>query len=991
MTNQNCRNNSLNFIIEILGIMILREHQKRAIETSVKNNFSSGVHFHATGTGKSWVSLEIALRYQEINPNCVILWICEQKSILSEQFDKQTLKQKGYEKIYQNFIVYNYSMNKSKMWVTEVNSSKFWKKPKLIIINRAFLTSGKKYTKLLVPINLVIHDECHSIKNKTTQAFYEWLSTHGSSTLGSSTSSCTAIGFSATPTLAYKPFTTVLTQYSIYNAFCDDVIVPPKIIWWKKLNHKPVSSEEVPKIIKKLIEPLPYKKLVIWCGMIDYTYQLSNLWKEYFPDYLICFDTSENNELVSQFYKAKEKALLFCACKHREGSDIPNLDGCVFLDKVEERSPKVFVQCVGRVLRKDKLNLKTYGLVVDFQASSCMDIINRLHPFIEDKEDNNPLKKFPWKYSNYSDSNYMYYQLDMKKITAVNLCEAKVEEIIYTREDILNLFIRDLPDNDLVYTNRLEEELKLFEDKNLFPYLIKAVEVLNMTDFIPHVTRGSCGSSLLCYMLGISHVDPIKYNISFARFLNVHRTTLPDIDYDFPYHMRKDVFVRLEERYPGKVARISNHVHFHDKSALREAIRSIGYRKMIPKHELHKFISSLPQDQKVAVEKKAKELDGQFRTYSLHCGGIVFYPQGVPQDVVLSKEYSTILQQITYNKHEIAKNSFFKIDILSSRGIAILYELCGSTISFEEPILDEQVFEMLGKGDNIGVTLAESPLMRRTLLKVKPKTIEDLALCLAIIRPAAKDARGLELAEINDSVFIYDDDAIKFIAQALNCSEGDADKIRRGLTKGNKEVINNLKEKAPELISLLDNLNLYSFCKSHAFSYAQLVYQLAYYKFHRPKDFWTAVLKHSDSSYRKWVHRYHARLAGVMTTGQKDISIYAENRQKKISTISNPIDQLKTFGYWMMETDEFIPGCYVFEKDGQWMINGIIASSKIISHKKDGSIATLFLCYKSYQYIDLTIYNIKTISSKWVGCKAIASKIEKNGLTFYEAEKYYFY
>ena len=89
-------------------------------------------------------------------------------------------------------------------------------------------------------------------------------------------------------------------------------------------------------------------------------------------------------------------------------------------------------------------------------------------------------------------------------------------------------------------------ELDLIEKKELIPYLLQSLEILKMTRNIPHVTRGSCGSSLVCYLLGISHVDPLKYDIKFARFLNEFRDTLPDIDFDFPYHLRDEVFLKLQ-------------------------------------------------------------------------------------------------------------------------------------------------------------------------------------------------------------------------------------------------------------------------------------------------------------------------------------------------------------------------------------------------------------------------------------------------------------
>ena len=89
---------------------------------------------------------------------------------------------------------------------------------------------------------------------------------------------------------------------------------------------------------------------------------------------------------------------------------------------------------------------------------------------------------------------------------------------------------------------------------------------------------------MICYLLGISHVDPIKYNIKFSRFLNEFRDNLPDIDYDFPYNMRDEVFLKLQMRWPGKIARISNHVYYHEKSAKREGLRRIGMKGFISKY-----------------------------------------------------------------------------------------------------------------------------------------------------------------------------------------------------------------------------------------------------------------------------------------------------------------------------------------------------------------------------------------------------------------------
>ena len=260
---------------------MLRNNQLRALNQSLNDNFSSGVHFHATGTGKSWISLELILRYNQNYPDHNIFWICEQKSILIEQFSKKQLNEKGYLDIYQKFIVHNYSEHKLSTWYQSVNSSKYWGKPILVIINRAFLVSQKKYKKIIVPINLIIHDECHSITNQTTQLFYQHIKDNFNSK---------CIGFSATPCLDFTPFNRVISTYSIYDAYLDGVIVPPKIIWYSSQYN--IDSNKMIELVKDQINQLIYKKIVVWCGLIEECYSLSQLWKKYFDNFTIYTDTS---------------------------------------------------------------------------------------------------------------------------------------------------------------------------------------------------------------------------------------------------------------------------------------------------------------------------------------------------------------------------------------------------------------------------------------------------------------------------------------------------------------------------------------------------------------------------------------------------------------------------------------------------------------------------------------------------------------------------
>ena len=130
-------------------------------------------------------------------------------------------------------------------------------------------------------------------------------------------------------------------------------------------------------------------------------------------------------------------------------------------------------------------------------------------------------------------------------------------------EILISKFIRKLPDNT-EYEKRLEEELEIIAKLGFAKHFLRVVEILNLTKDIPHMTRGSAGSSLLCWLLGISDVDPIKENIPLARFMNPKRDDLPDIDLDFPHYQQETVMNRIYKHWPNQSARVSNYVTYKE-------------------------------------------------------------------------------------------------------------------------------------------------------------------------------------------------------------------------------------------------------------------------------------------------------------------------------------------------------------------------------------------------------------------------------------------
>jgi hypothetical protein len=249
-------------------------------------------------------------------------------------------------------------------------------------------------------------------------------------------------------------------------------------------------------------------------------------------------------------------------------------------------------------------------------------------------------------------------------------------------------------------------------------------------------------------------------------------------------------------------------------------------------------------------------------------------------------------------------------------------------------------------------------------MKLQPSTLEAVAGCLAIIRPAAREARVATTSADLTAFFVFDDDAIEIVGSVLGCGDAEADRFRRGFAKGDKTTVQELKKalaKVPQgaaVLTRLRNLRRYSFCKSHAFSYAQLVWQLGYMKAHYPAAFWRATLQHCESSYRKWVHLYEARCVGVEPPS-KIRSIYADHRRSKLQkkwSDATPVEQLKFMGIWSSPASPtFFPNVYMKKTANEAEIHGIIASHRIVSWDTMIKRAILFVGIGPHQYVEVVV------------------------------------
>ncbi len=490
-------------------------------------------------------------------------------------------------------------------------------------------------------------------------------------------------------------------------------------------------------------------------------------------------------------------------------------------------------------------------------------------------------------------------------------------------------FIRECPRNKL-YLERLSLELKLIKDFKFEQVFLQVLDILHLAKGIPHLIRGSAASSLVCYLLGISNIDPIKENISLTRFMNNYLPDIPDIDIDFPYNRRDEIIEKLKALYGERVARISNHVKYKESSALREAVRMHGYRKFLPKNfDIYKIF---PQNAN-EVLKTAHNLVGKFRGYSLHCGGIVIFDAPVQSKLLLKPG------QIKMDKREVEEQRLIKIDLLCNRGMAQLWEISQQSLE-SYPDSDKETAALFCRGDILGITFSESPAMKRLVQAIQPRNRREIAICLALVRPAAA-SRGRKLSFLKHwqkhrkkTQIVYDDDATDLIEELLNISPGEADFYRRAFAKGDEQSIGKFQkliEHMPNADEHIENLSMmreYSFCKSHALSYSYLVWALAYWKTRDPKKFWHATLMHCQSMYAQWVHVSEAKKAGLnlCTVGPNwqrlDDDLYDPQRSPFL--FHDGFQEYKKYGYWLSK--RFMPGCTAIQLGKNIRIIGLIAS-----------------------------------------------------------------
>ncbi len=455
---------------------------------------------------------------------------------------------------------------------------------------------------------------------------------------------------------------------------------------------------------------------------------------------------------------------------------------------------------------------------------------------------------------------------------------------------------------------RIEYELGVIEQKKYADYFLVVSDFIEMahTRGIITNTRGSAAGSMVLYCLGVTNLNPLDYLLPFERFLTIHRPTLPDIDADIADDRRDEVIRYVMDKYgEDRVAHIVTFGTMMGRAAIRDVgrVMALAYSdvdkiaKLVPPpHQgFHKALSDaikevpeLTQMYKNNPQVKklldlAIKIEGTVRHASVHAAGVVIAPDDITKFTPLQPESNGDKLVSQYDMFAVEDAGLVKMDLLGIRNLSIL----GSSVAFAKenqkidvdlnkiPLDDKKAFQLLAKGDTMGIFQLSSSGMTRYLVDLKPSCIADLAAMVALYRPgplgaipdyiARKhnpklikylDPRMKEYMEQSLGLLVYQEDVLYTAINLGGYSWEEADKFRKAMGKKKpaemaKEkghfvtgcIANGMKkEKAEELFALIAPFAAYGFNKAHAASYAMIAYQTAYMKANFPVEFMAAVM-----------------------------------------------------------------------------------------------------------------------------------------------------
>ena len=532
-------------------------------------------------------------------------------------------------------------------------------------------------------------------------------------------------------------------------------------------------------------------------------------------------------------------------------------------------------------------------------------------------------------------------------------------------------------DNEVndTYKNRLLYELNVINEMGFSNYFLVVYDFIRFAKknkILVGPGRGSAAGSLVAYSLGITDIDPLKYDLLFERFLNPERKTMPDIDTDFPDNKRDLVIEYVQQKYGEK--RVSGIITFGTLAA-KQVIRDVSRVLNIPLYKvdsLTKYIPNMSHDKLADIYKnnpnfKAKidsdslltdmykialKLEGFPRHTSQHAAGIVMSRVDLDEVIPLTKADNMYLT--SYSMEYLEDLGLLKMDFLVLKNLTLIDNIIndiktieGKEVDFNKiPLDDKETLKIFEEANTCGIFQFESSGMRNFLKRLKANSFDDIVAAIALFRPGAalnidsyiKRKHGEEkityldpsLEKITKSTYgflIYQEQIMQLANVYAGYTLGEADILRRAMSKKKKELLKNEEDKfikksmenhhsmqqAKELFNLVLNFAGYGFNKSHSVVYSIIAYKMAYLKAHFKTIFFANLLSNVIGSSTKTNEYIMEAKANSIEVIKPTINNSTSKYIVKDNKIIYPLSNIKGIGVVVCEEIE------TAKKDGEFI------------------------------------------------------------------------
>lgn len=488
------------------------------------------------------------------------------------------------------------------------------------------------------------------------------------------------------------------------------------------------------------------------------------------------------------------------------------------------------------------------------------------------------------------------------------LPEFKIDENISHREYFIRMCKKGIDekykDSELKKEaeKRMNYEIEVIDKMGYIDYFLIVQDFVNYAKSVNIAVgpgRGSGAGSICAYLIGITAIDPLRFNLIFERFLNPERVSMPDFDIDFCYERRGEVIEYVAKKYGREhVAQIITFGTLAARAVVRDTGRALGVSyqetdaiaKLIPqeiKMTLDRALEESSELLKIYQENEtarkiidiSKRLEGLPRHASTHAAGVVITKEEVSSYVPLYMSDEGISTQYTMNLLE--ELGLLKMDFLGLRTLTVIQDAIelikktrGIEIFDDEKYDDKEVYKLLCSGKTDGVFQLESQGIRNVLREVQPDNIEDIIVVLSLYRPGPMDqiekyvknkrSGKIEythpalapILKVTNGCMVYQEQVMQIFRTLAGYSFGRADIVRRAMAKKKADVLNNEREnfiigcskngiEKEDAIKIFDEISdfaKYAFNKSHAACYAVVAYKTAYLRVHYPQEFFAATM-----------------------------------------------------------------------------------------------------------------------------------------------------